>query len=405
MDTVVPESVGVSSARLQRIDSLIQRYIEQQQLPGAIVVLLRHSQVVHFACYGHMDAARTAPQPMRADTLFRIFSMTKPITCAAVLLLYEEGYLRLSDPVSLFIPGFKDVQVLVRQTEAGLELAPLQRPITIYDLLTHTAGLGYGLDALTPVDTLFQQARMMHMDETLAEKVQRIVQMPLHHQPGLRYVYSISTDVLGHVVELISGMPLDAFFKQRIFAPLGMMDTDFYVPGEKQSRLAVLYTLVPHVGLVNMAMLDASKVTHFLTGAWIDKIEKPLFLSGGGGLVSTAADYLRFAMLLRKGGEVDGLRLLSRKTVELMTMNHLQKEQFKFPGVGYGFGLEVITDMALAQGLDSVGAYYGSGVANTQFWVDRQEDLVGLLMMQVATPTPHPLRADIRTLALQAIVD
>ncbi len=403
METVSPESVGLSSTRLKRLDDSMQRYVDRGQLAGLITVLMRRGRVAHYGCYGQMDLATA--RPMREDAIFRIFSMTKPITSLAVLMLYEEGYFHLQYPISMFIPGFNDLKVLKDQMNIDSEQVPLQRPITIHDLLTHTSGLGYGLDTLLPVDALMLQARLLRMEECLAEKMPRILRFPLHHQPGLRYTYSIATDVLGHLVEIASGMPLDVFFKQRIFEPLGMKDTDFFVPPEKKDRLATLYTSFLGVGLVDMATIDAANLPHFMTGAWIDKQEKPKFLSGGGGLVSTAADYLRYGMMMRNLGELDGNRLVSRKTIELMTAPHLRPDQVILSGASFGLGFTVMTSPALAQMLGSVGAYEAGGAAHTNFWFDPQEDLMGLLMVQYASYTPSMVGMDFKVLAAQAIMD
>jgi CubicO group peptidase (beta-lactamase class C family) len=403
METVAPESVGLSASRLQRIDHAMQGYIDRGQLAGLVTVLLRRGQVAHCGVYGQMDLA--AGKPMREDAIFRIFSMTKPLTSLAVLMLYEAGAFHLQYPISIFIPGFADLKVLKNQMEINSEQVPLARPITIHDLLTHTSGLGYGLDALTPVDALFLQTRMLRMDETLAEKIQRIFQFPLHHQPGLRYTYSIGTDVLGRLVEIVSGMSLNEFFRQRIFEPLGMKDTDFYVPAEKLDRLATLYTPGPDGKLADMRSLVSENLPHFMTGQWVDKEQKPLFFSGGGGLVSTTADYLRFGMMLRNKGELDGVRLVSRKTIELMTSPHLRPDQFFINGASFGLGFTVMTSPAQAQMLGSIGAFEAGGAASTNFWFDPQEDLMGLLMVQYASYTPSMVGMDFKVFAEQAIMD
>ena len=403
MNLVSPESVGMSSSRLQRLDAAMQRYIERRQAAGLTTVLLRRGQIAHRGCYGWLNLA--AQTPMREDAIFRIFSMTKPIVSLALLMLYEEGHFHLGYPISLFIPALGDMKVFVRQGEAGLEVAPLERPITIYDLLTHTSGLGYGLDPITPVEALYMGEKLMRTDESMAEKIPRIAQIPLNHQPGLRYTYSMGIDVLGHLIELISGLALDEFLHRRIFEPLGMVDTGFYVPAGKRARLASLYTSDPQSGLVDMAALDPAQITHFLKEGWVHKEDAPRFLSGGGGLVSTSADYLRFARLLRSHGELDGVRLVSRKTVELMTSVHLRDDKFWAPGYGFGLGVTVMTDPARAQMLGSAGAYGGGGAASTEFWVDPREDLIGVLMVQYASETPLPLGMDFKLLALQAIAD
>jgi CubicO group peptidase (beta-lactamase class C family) len=403
MKTVAPESVGLSSSRLQRLDRAMQGYVDRGQLAGLITVLMRRGEVAHFGMYGQMDIA--AAKPMREDAIFRIFSMTKPLTSLAVLMLYEEGAFHLQYPISMFIPELANLKVLSNQMDANSEQVSLARPITIYDLLTHTSGLGYGLDALTPVDALFLQAKMLRMDETLAEKMQRIAQFPLHHQPGLRYTYSIGIDVLGRLVEIVSGMPLNEFFKKRIFEPLGMVDTDFYVPPEKLDRLATLYTPGPDRKLADMRALDSDNLPTFMSGAWVNKEQLPKFFSGGGGLVSTTTDYLRFGTMMRNKGELDGVRLVSRKTVELMTSPHLRQNQFFINGASFGLGFAVMTNPAHAQMLGSVGAYEAGGAAHTNFWFDPHEDLMGLLMVQYASYMPTMEGMDFKVLAEQAIVD
>jgi CubicO group peptidase (beta-lactamase class C family) len=403
MKTIAPESVGLSAVRLQRLHRAMQGYVERGQLAGLISVLLRRGEVAHFGLYGQMDIA--ASKPMRADAIFRIFSMTKPITSLAVLMLYEEGALHLQSPVAMFIPEFADLKVLSNQMDANSEQVPLARPITIHDLLTHTSGLGYGVDALLPLDAQLAKAQLLRSDETLAEKMKRLAQYPLHHQPGLRYTYSLSTDVLGRLVEIVSGLPLDEFFKRRIFEPLGMLDTDFYVPEEKKDRLATLYTPTPDGKLVDIRAVDQNLLPHFMTGVWVTKDYQPRFLSGGAGLVSTTADYLRFGMMMRNQGELDGARLVSRKTVELMTSPHLRPDQFFVNGASFGLGFTVMTNPAQAQMLGSVGAYEAGGAAHTNFWYDPHEDLLGLLMVQYVSYTPSMVGMDFKVLAEQAIMD
>lgn len=403
METVTPESVGLSSARLRRLDAGMQRYVDCGQAAGLVTVVARHGRVAHLGVYGQMDLA--AARPMRPDVIFRIFSMTKPVTSLAVLMLYEEGLFHLQYPVSLFLPELADLRVLSNQMDSGSEWVALERPITIHDLLTHTSGLAYGLDALTPVDALMLKAKMLRMDESLEEKVARLPQFPLHHQPGLHYTYSIATDVLGRLVEVVGGMPLDSFFRQRIFEPLGMVDTDFYVPAEKLGRLACLYTPAADGTLVDMTTLPDDILPTFMTGAWVNKEERPRFLSGGAGLVSTAADYMRFARMLRNKGELDGVRVVGRKTIELMTSPHLRQDQFFLSGCSYGLGVTVLTDPARAQMLGSAGAYGGGGAASTDFWVDPQEDMLGILMVQYAAYTPIAVGMDFKVLASQAITD
>jgi CubicO group peptidase (beta-lactamase class C family) len=402
MNTVSPGSVGLSSARLQRLDRVMQGYIDRRQLAGSIAVLLRHGQVAHCGIYGQMDLQ--SGTPMREDAIFRIFSMTKPITSLAILMLYEEGAFHLHYPVSMFLPAFNELKVFVKQTGSEIELASLERPVTIHDLLTHTSGLGYGLDAGTPVNAMYQQASLLRPDESIADKIGRIVRIPLHHQPGRAHTYSIGTDVLGHLVELLSGMPLDEFFKRRIFEPLGMLDTDFFVPAEKQARLATLYTPDPAGGLMDVAAFPGDPL-QFPFGLWTDKSMKPTFLSGGGGLVSTTADYLRFARMVHNQGQLDGVRLVSRKTIELMTMPHLRPEQFFLQGASFGLGFTILTDPARAAMLGSAGAFEAGGAAHTNVWFDPAEDMLGLLMTQFIHTAPLMVGADFKALAEAAIED
>jgi CubicO group peptidase (beta-lactamase class C family) len=402
MELVDPKTVGMSAERLKRLDASMQAYVDRGQLAGALTTLVRRGKLAHYGVYGSMDLA--VAKPMQKDAIFRIFSMTKPITALAILMLHEEGHFHLQYPIGMFIPALGDMKVLIGNSDAGMDLAPINRPITIHDLLTHTSGLGYGLDAVTEINAMYQQAAMLRMDECMADKVQRIAQLPLHHQPGAYYTYSVSTDILGLLVEIISGMPLDAFLRQRIFEPLGMVDTDFYVPVEKCDRLAALYAPGPDGGLFDIANYPGDP-NQFPFGLWTDKSVKPPFLSGGGGLVSTMADYLRFAFMLRNGGVLDGVRMVSRKTIELMTAPHLRPEQVNFPGVSYGLGVTVLTDPAQAQMLGSPGAYEAGGAAHTNFWYDPQEDLIGVLMTQYIFTTPLPVSLDFKTLAEGAIED
>jgi CubicO group peptidase (beta-lactamase class C family) len=402
MHTISPESVGLSTSRLQRIDAAMQGYVESGQLAGLITCLLRRGQVAHFGMYGQMDLA--SGTPMQEDTIFRIFSMTKPITSLAVLMLYEAGAFHLQYPVAMFIPAFNELKVFLKQSAGGMEQVPLERPVTIYDLLTHTSGLGYGFDSSSPVEAMYLKENMLRPDECLEEKIGRMVKIPLHHQPGKCYTYSMATDVLGYLVEVVSGMKLDEFFRQQILRPLGMVDTDFYVPPDKLPRLATLYTPNPVGGLMDVASVPGDPA-QFPFGLWTDKSAKPAFLSGGAGLVSTIADYLRFGMLMRNQGELDGIRLVSRKTIELMTAPHLCQDQFFLNGASAGLGFSVMTSPAQAQMLGSVGAYEAGGAAHTNFWVDPVEDLVGLLMVQYIHTMPLMVGMDFKVLAEGAILD
>jgi CubicO group peptidase (beta-lactamase class C family) len=399
---------GLSSQRLKRIDPAMRLYTDSQKIAGIQTLLYRHGQIVHEGWYGWMDVSSS--RPMQPDALFRIYSMTKPVTCTAVLVLWEQGFFRLTDPVSSYIPAFKDLRVYSTQTGAGLNLLPLARPLTIHDLLTHTSGLAYGLEPSTPVDILYQQQRMLRTDETLADKIYRLIKLPLLHQPGERFTYSIATDVLGYLVEVVSGKPFDIFLQEYIFEPLGMSDTDFYVPPQKIERLSAIYYAGPGGQLIDLRIPPESNLRsqlnlpEYISGEWIFKERQPMFCSGGGGLVSTARDYLRFARMLLGKGEVDGERILGRKTVEFMLLNHLP-EKMDTPGIGLGYGLGILLDPARAMMMGSVGSFGGGGAAGTDFWVDPQENMIGILMIQLIPGSQYPIAQDFKTLACQAIID
>jgi CubicO group peptidase (beta-lactamase class C family) len=336
---------------------------------------------------------------MQSDTIFRIYSMTKPITSAAVLMLMEEGRLRLADPIAQYIPGFKDVKVLDSAPGSGVRQVSADRPITIRDLLTHTAGLSYGFDDVY-IDELYRKhiwgPKEANPDTTLADWISELARLPLASQPGTRFRYSVATDVLGYLVQVISGMPFEAFLKQRIFEPLGMSDTDFWVPPEKIARFAANYGPDPDAGL---KVIDSPATSHYT--------RPPKAPSGGGGLVSTTTDYLRFAQMLLNKGEVDGVRLLGRKAVELMTANHLPDGAHPFDDLsrGFGLGVGVLINLGKSQTLGSVGNYGWGGAANTNFWIDPQEDLLGILMLQFMPSDTYPIVADFRNLTYQALVE
>ncbi|MGI5917038.1 MAG: serine hydrolase domain-containing protein [Anaerolineae bacterium] len=396
-----PEAVGFSSTRLERIIPAMRRYIDEGKLAGILTAVYRHGRLAHLHCQGMADIE--AGRRIAPDTIFRIFSMSKPITCTAVMMLFEEGHFQLWDPVSRFIPAFKDVKVYAGEVGDEMQLVDPVREITFRDLMTHTSGLAYGLSPDDRIEKLYAEEDILRRDEPLAEKMARLLQMPLANQPGARFRYSIAIDVLGYLVEVISGMPFDEFLQERIFDPLSMVDTGFFVPEDRAERLAALYCPAEGGGL---QMLDCG-------GAQSGYVVRPAFLSGGGGLVSTAADYLRFAGMLLGGGALDGVRLLSRKTVELMASNHLPPELLPFgeepndPGYGHGLCGWVLMDEARSANLGSVGSFGWSGAASTHFWVDPKEDMVGLIMPQfIATNgVSYPLREQFKTLVYQALDD
>jgi CubicO group peptidase (beta-lactamase class C family) len=394
-----PERVGMSAERLERITELNQRYVDEGKLAGAVTLVARRGQVVYFNAVGQADLNSGAP--MTQDTLFRIYSMTKPITAVAAMVLYEEGAFQLSDPVSKFLPELANLEVL---QEDGSRVAA--EPITMQQLLTHTAGFSYGFNPNDPVDQLYRDAQLM-TSRDLNEFVERLAELPLKFQPGSRWHYSVAVDVTGAVVERISGQRFDEFLQQRLFAPLGMRDTFFEVPADKAQRLGTNHYYDREAGRVAV-----------LTDAEYPRFKDTTFFSGGGGLASTAADFARFSEMLRAGGSFNGQRILSPKTIELMTMNHLPALVAAdgsgerpglgglggFTGSGFGLGFGVVIDVPATRVIGSVGEYSWGGAAGTIFWVDPVEDLFVVSMIQLMQ-SPWPLRNELKVLANQAITE
>jgi len=395
MKQTMPAELGFSPARLDRINTRMRWYVDNGLLAGMVTLVERRGRVVHFGQHGWQDIE--AQKPIRPDTIFRIYSMTKPITCVALMMLYEQALFQLNDPIHKFLPEFKPVRVWAG---GGKRVAPA-RPITIHDLLTHTAGLSYGGYEGTghPVDRLYDEADLFDPQILLGEMVRRIAKLPLIHSPGSAWFYSVATDVVGYLVEVLSDMPLAGYMQARIFDPLGMEDTAFRVHPDQADRFATLYG---KTGQGDLQVLDTA------TGG--DYFNVRLH-AGGHGLVSTAADFLRFARLVRNGGELGGTRLLGRKTVELMTLNHLPQALLPlrmgdpWPGFGYGLGFGVLVDLAQSGIMGSVGNVRWSGYANTHFWIDPQEDLIGMLLLQYLPGGTHPVTDDFKTLVYQALVD
>jgi CubicO group peptidase (beta-lactamase class C family) len=397
MDTARPEAVGLSSSRLKRIGQAMQRYVEEGKLAGTLTLVARYGKIAHFEPLGLMDAE--SQKPMGPDTIFRIYSMTKPITSVAVMILYEAGHFLLTDPIQRYIPAFADVRVLT-QTPDGVDLVPPQRAITIRDLLTHTAGLGYGLGE-DYIDQLYQKQVWATMERnpevTLEQMVETIAAQPLAYHPGQGWRYSTATDVLGYLIQVVSGIPFDAYLQERVFQPLGMVDTGFYVSPDKTDRFATNYG--PGENGAGLQVIDGPGDSRFTRPGRVP--------SGGGGLVSTASDYVRFAQVLLNGGTLDGVRVLSRKSVELMTINHLPPGLHPFgdPAYGMGLGVGIAIDQAGTQSLGSPGAYGWGGAASTRFWIDPREKLVVVFMTQLMPSGTYPVVDDLRVAVYQAIVD
>jgi CubicO group peptidase (beta-lactamase class C family) len=397
MQKNTPETVGFSSQRLERIIICMQRYIDEKMLAGIVTLVARRGQVAYFERFGWAEIE--SGRPMALDTIFRIYSMTKPVTCVALLMLMEEGRLRLSDPVSHYIPAFREVKVLEDITNPQSRRVDVERQITIRDLMTHTAGLSYG-DEYIFLDDLYREqvweVQRSRPNMTLKELVEAIAGLPLAFQPGTRFRYSAANEVLGYLVQVISGMPFNEFLKQRIFDPLGMPDTDFWVPPQKLNRFCATYGPGDSVDLKVVDPLQSRRYS-----------QPTPCPKGGSGLVSTAGDYLRFAQMLLNHGELDGTRLLGRKTVELMTMNHLPAgiHPFGMTYRGYGLGVSMVLDVAQSQLPGSVGNYGWSGAAGTYFWVDPREELIGILMIQFKPDYLYPISDDLRILTYQAMID
>jgi CubicO group peptidase (beta-lactamase class C family) len=400
-----PDEVGIDRARLQRVDSHFRRYVDDGRLAGWTIALARRGRVVHLSHYGLADLE--AQRPVADDTLWRIYSMTKPITSVAALMMMERGALELTDPVSRYIPAFADSRVYVGGPAAKPGTVPATEPVRIWHLLTHTAGLTYGFHHAHAVDEMYR-AKGYEFGAPpgvdLAGACEVWGGLPLLFQPGAEWNYSVATDVLGRVVEVASGQSLDAFFTEHVFAPLGMEDTAFSVAPDDIDRLAGLYLPNPEGGLARSAMGKAAT-------------RRPDFLSGGGGLVSTAADYHRFTQMLARGGELDGARLLGPHTVAYMTRNHLPGgadiEQFGRPifsespqrGVGFGLGVSVVIDAAAGKAVTHEGEYAWGGLASTAFWVDPVAEVTAMFFTQLIPSSTYPIRPQLRTLVNQALLD
>ncbi|HEV7825676.1 MAG TPA: serine hydrolase domain-containing protein [Mycobacteriales bacterium] len=402
---VEPGEVGMDAGRLSRVDSHLARYVDEGELPGWLVLVSRGGKVAHLSTYGHRHVEDGLP--VEVDTRFRIYSMTKPITSVAAMMLYEEGAFELTDPVSRFIPAFADMRVWSGGTDLRPATVPATEPMRIWHLLTHTAGLTYGFHRSHAVDARYRAAGYEFGSPPgadLARVCDDWAAQPLLFEPGAEWNYSVATDVLGRVVEVASGRTLEEFFAERILGPLGMDETTFGVSEEEAGRLARLYLARPEGGIVPFDRFGAAA------------IGRPDFLSGGAGLVSTAGDYHRFTQMLLRGGELDGVRLLGPRTVAYMTRNHLPGgadleaygrplyAETTFAGVGFGLGFSVVQDPATYRVLTSAGEYGWGGLASTAFWIDPAEDLTVLFMTQLLPSSTLPVRTYLRQLVQQAVV-
>lgn len=383
--TSAPATVGVSLERLDRLHKGMQGFVDRKEVSGIVTLVARDGKVVDVHAVGFQDVEKNLP--MKTDAIFRIASMTKPITSVAIMMLYEEGKLLLTDPVSKFIPAFKSSRVL-EGTDATAAPVAARRAINIRDLLTHRSGITYGFLSGGPVGGGYRKNGvtdgLTSTTMTLEEGINKLAGEPLVSQPGAAFNYSLSTDVLGRVVEVASGQPLNVFLRERIFKPLKMIDTDFVVPESKWPRFVTVYSPDGKGGIRPMADPEAFGNTHM--SPFASYREGKTYFSGGAGLASTAADYARFGNMLVNGGTLDGARLLSPKTIELMTVSHTNDLPHPLPLAGpgkeWGLGFQVVSDLGATQTMGSPGMFGWSGIYGTIFWVDPKEKLVSIMMVQ-----------------------
>lgn len=402
---IEPAAAGMCPERLERITEHIERrYIDPGKIAGCQVLVSRHGHTAYFRSFGQMDRERG--KPLRDDTVFRIYSMTKPITSVALMTLYERGEFQLADPVSRFIPEWEGLQVYESGSPGEFKTRPCERAMTVRDVLMHTSGLSYGGDPVHPVDAAYRAAGLRADDATLESMVRGLAGIPLKFSPGTHWHYSYSTDVCARLVELISGQRFDRFLSEQLFGPLAMTDTGFAVSGDQAERFAANYGRRRDKTL---ALVDDPEKSPYL--------RPRAFLSGGGGLVSTSADYLRFCQMLLNGGQLDGQRILGRKTIELMTLNHLPGggdlagmalggfSETPYAGVGFGLGFAVSMGDVETQAVGSERNYYWGGAASTIFWNDPVEDLAVIFMTQLMPSATFNFRGQLKSLVYPAIVD
>lgn len=386
---VKPEKVGMSSTRLSKISVLGDRYVQSGHYSGVVTLIARKGKVVHSKAHGRYGVANQ--KKLEEDTLFRIYSMTKPITAVAAMILYEEGKFQMNDPVSKYLPEFSEQKILIDG-----ELHTPKSPMKMRQLFTHTAGLTYGFSADNPVEVAYQKAKLFESKD-LSEFSSKVAALPLRYQPGTRYQYSVSMDILGAVIEKLSGMPLDQFYHTRVFTPLDMTDTFFEVPADKANRLASDQFWDASSNRVMDMPVDQQR-----------RFDKVTLFMGGGGLISTAGDYFRFAQMILNGGELDGKRILSPKTVEYLSLNHLtdavrnEGEHDLHAGQSMALGFGVVTNPALMPAISSKGELSWAGLAGTKFWIDPSEELIGIALVQLYS-SPWPLRYDMKAATYQAI--
>ncbi|MHC5034084.1 MAG: serine hydrolase domain-containing protein, partial [Planctomycetota bacterium] len=396
LPTAAPEEVGLSPEGLDVVTSTLQRHVDENRIAGLVAMIARKGKVGYLEALGMQDIE--AGRPMEKDSIFRIYSMTKPIASTALMMLYEERLFGLDDPVSDYLPQLGGLAVAVEETEGGtgettLHTVPANRDMTVRDLLRHTAGLSYGIFAESEVDRLYRQAGVLKSRD-LAEMVEKLGKLPLKHQPGEAWEYSVATDVVGRLVEVLSDVRFDLYLRGRIFEPLGMLDTGFNVPEHKTNRFAAVYT--PNEDMTLRSGGDVETYWEYFKPA--------KFFSGGGGLVSTASDYVRFCQMLLNGGELEGARLLQPQTVGLMTQDHLG-EIPRGDGagdVGFGLGFAVVVHAGRGDSPDSVGTYRWGGAAHTRFWIDPVKELIGIFLVQIMPDVDLPYGDEFKAMAYES---
>lgn len=392
--TVPAAQAGLSDQKLDALKTLISEYVSSGRLAGATTLVARKGKIAHFETYGKLDESGAQ---MSEDAVFRIYSMTKPITGVALMMLYEEGKFDLDDPVSKYLPSFANQRVFSGVNEDGsLQTVPVERPATVRDLMRHTAGLTYGVFGNTPVDQAYLASGLFDPKLTLAEQTEKLGKLPLLYQPGKAWVYSLAVDVQGRLIEVLSGQSLDTFFKERIFDPLGMDDTGFFVREDQRDRFVEIY-----------AHDESKKLAPYRGDFYSDFSTLPKAPSGGGGLVSTTLDYWKFAQMVANGGELNGVRLLKQETIDDMRRNHLPENLNGIAGgkQGLGFGLDfaVVQDASKIGSRVNEGEYFWGGMANTIFWIDPNEDVVAIFMTNILPSGLYPLRNELRDRIYDAV--
>jgi len=400
-----PQEVGMSGKKLQNLTNLVQSYVDDKKVPGAICMVARDGKIVHHTIHGNMDDE--ANKPMSDDTIFRIYSMTKPIASIALMMLYEEGRFQLDDPASKFIPAFSDLKVFDGGTEDNYQVRNPSRVMTVRDLLMHCSGL-ISAGGESPVSQLYQKADLRGGEGTLASMVERLGELPLYCDPGSEWNYGISTDLVGYLCEVISGQPFDQYLQEHIFDPLDMPDSGFQVPKDQLSRFAACYRRG-----------GEDEASYVLSDPPAESIYlKPRkYFSGAGGLVSTAHDYMNFCKMLSNGGELDGERIIGSRTLEYMASNHLPDDcdlaamgqprftETTMDGIGFGLGFAVLLDPTVSQVIGTPGEYYWGGAASTAFFISPGEDLALLFLTQLLPSGTYPFRREMRAAVYGAIID